>query len=41
MLSIYYIADVLVQVREFLADFFSICEVMKLFDGNAVCSFLF
>ena len=41
MLSIYYIADVVAQVREFLADFFSICGVMKIFDDYAICSFLF
>jgi len=41
VLSIYYIADVVAQVREFLADFFKICGVMKIFDDYAVCSFLF
>ena len=41
MLSIYYTSDVVAQVREILADFFSICGVMKIFDDYSVCSFLF
>jgi len=41
MFSIYYISDVVAQVREFLADIFSICGVTEIFDDYSVCSFLF
>jgi hypothetical protein len=41
MLPIYYIADVVSQVKQFLADFFSVCGVIKIFDDNSLRSFLF
>jgi hypothetical protein len=41
MLRIYYIADVVSQVKQFLADFFSVCGVMKIFDDYSVRSFFF
>jgi len=41
MLRISYIADVVSQVKQFLADFFSVCGVMKIFDDYSVRSFNF
>jgi len=41
MLRVYYIADVVFQVKQVLADFFGVCGVMKIFVDYSVRSFLF
>jgi hypothetical protein len=41
VLRIYYIADNVSQVKQFLADFFNFCRVVKISDNYSVCSFLF